>query len=540
MQSGSNILPASRACRYGAPCAILACWLLAMPATHASGAPSLEIAPQIQEHGEFDAMLEAAFAPPARGSQRTFIVHFTAPADGAARVANWRLELISPAGKTIRQWRGSHALHDGDNRLRIRWRAPKLPAGIYDLRLAAGTRLGATASPIIRQRRPLAIGRPRPVAPAGLESLASLGFDVAYGNLHSQTNHSDGGGDPASCRGAQSPQQAPFGPGDAFRFAHRHGLDFLLTSEHNHMYDQAGPAAARQLFRLGRDNADDFNAAHPGFIALYGLEWGVIDGGGHLNILNSPALLAWERDPNGELFGDVETPKGDYAGLYALMQAHGWIGQFNHPHASQFRINGRPLAFDRNGDQAMALCEVMNTSAFSARLDEGETRHSFFEESCNRLLEAGYHIAFSSNQDNHCANWGASYGNRTGILLPAGAARSPAVLLDAIRARRAFATMDKHASIALTANGRIMGQRFDNSGPLTLALHYENRAGRGIAKVEFMAGVPGRNGAVQALAGASGMQHSFTPAPGPHFFYARVTQDDGRMLWSAPAWITQR
>jgi hypothetical protein len=188
----------------------------------------------------------------------------------------------------------------------------------------------------------------------------------------------------------------------------------------------------------------------------------------------------------------------------------------------------------------MALCEIMNSNAFSNRLDEGEPRHSFYEEACGTLLEAGYRLAFSSNQDNHCANWGASFGNRTGILLPAGTVLTANALLDALRARRVFATMDKRSAIALSANGAIMGETVDNRGALTLQVHYASAAGRAIAALDIMAGVPGRRGAVAALPGVRGLRHRFTPPAGAHFYYARVTQDDGKQLWSAPLWVNQR
>ena len=29
-----------------------------------------------------------------------------------------------------------------------------------------------------------------------------------------------------------------------------------------------------------------------------------------------------------------------------------------------------------------------------------------------------------------------------------------------------------------------------------------------------------------------------TPAPGKHYYFAKVTQADGNMLWSAPVWVT--
>jgi hypothetical protein len=89
----------------------------------------------------------------------------------------------------------------------------------------------------------------------------------------------------------------------------------------------------------------------------------------------------------------------------------------------------------------------------------------------------------------------------------------------------------------LTANGRLMGERFDNRGPLQLSVQFANGAGRRAAAVAIMEGVPGRNGTVTQM--ASDASVSFRPAPGPHFYYAKLTQDDGKVLWSAPVWVQQ-
>ena len=211
--------------------------------------------------------------------------------------------------------------------------------------------------------------------------------------------------------------------------------------------------------------------------AIYGQEWGVINNGGHLNIFNSDELLGWEVNQRQELLADTLTPKNDYAALFALMRQRGWVGQFNHPALSgQFKVGGQPFGYSADGDAAMALCEVMNSSAFSRNTTETETRRSNYELACNKALEAGYHLAFSSNQDNHCANWGASYSNRTGVLIPQGVALSPASVAEALKARRVFAAMDKQSQLVLTANEHLMG----------------------------------------------------------------VTQDDGKVLWSAPVWVSQR
>ena len=238
------------------------------------------------------------------------------------------------------------------------------------------------------------------------------------------------------------------------------------------------------------------------------------------------------------LLADTATARSDYAALYTLMKERGWIGQFNHPSTGgQFMVNGVALGYTADGDAAMALCEVLNTSAFSTNDQERETRRSNFEQACNKALEAGYHVAFSSNQDNHCANWGASYTNRTAVLVPNGVPLTRDSFVAALRARRVFATMDKHAQLVFTANGHVMGERFDNRGPLTLTTHYASDAGKRVASVAVMEGVPGRNGTVTQVAGSA--EITITPAPGQHFYYVKVTQEDGNVLWSAPVWVNQ-
>ena len=89
------------------------------------------------------------------------------------------------------------------------------------------------------------------------------------------------------------------------------------------------------------------------------------------------------------------------------------------------------------------------------------------------------------------------------------------------------------------ANGNLMGAQMDNRGPLQLQVHYTSTAGRGIAALDIIEGVPGRNGEVKPLPGVTHGETTITPSTGPHFYYARLTQDDGRQLWSAPVWVNQ-
>lgn len=546
------------------PSPTLGALLLALCCSSAFAAPA--------EHKEFDATLHAPFQG-AQDARRIFSLNFSYPGLEWPGTVYWKLELVDPQGRVVQRWRGSRAIAGQDVPVQVAWdgrlKGRAAPAGLYRVRMRAILRgvpgggqqdddhaveqdwqiaVGTPAAPRMPRFAPLPGARDLDAngATAGMApATAALPYTVYLGNLHSQSNHSDGGGALDDCKGAQEPRKARYGPEAAFAYARGRGLDILAVSEHNHMYDgsdatnaDADPATARDLYQAGLASAAAFNATKPGFLALYGMEWGVINNGGHINIFNSDALLGWETNALGELLADTRTPRSDYAALYTLMRKQGWVGQFNHPaHSGQFKVNGVPLGYTPDGDEAMALCEVMNSTAFSTNDTESERRRSNFEQACNRLLEAGYHLAFSTNQDNHCANWGASYTNRTGVLLPKGTVLTRDSFIAALKARRVFATMDKDAQLVFTANGKLMGERFTNRGPLTLRAHFASSAGKKVAAVSIMEGVPGRNGTVTEVANLA--ETSFTPAPGRHFYYAKVTQEDGNVLWSAPVWVTQ-
>lgn len=389
---------------------------------------------------------------------------------------------------------------------------------------------------------------------------AQLQYRILLGNLHSQTNHSDGGQPPDRCEHAEKPQHGADGPAEAYAYAdQRAHLDFLLTSEHNHMYDgqangtnkSATPDAALGLFHAGLDAAEQYRRARPSFLALYGTEFGVIKNGGHINIINPDRLVTWEKNESGELLGDLFVDKFDYAGLYAAMKEHNYLGQFNHPAGSQFRVNDQPSAYTPEGDEVMVLCEVANASAFSSSLTEADNDLSEFGSHCDKLLLNGYHLAPASNQDNHCSNWGSSAKNRTGVLIPAGVPLSPSALWEALRARRVFATADKHSHIILRAGEHLMGERFQHQGPLELEVEHGSGSGAAIKRLDIVRGRVERSdhargprrvdgpeaagGAVEVIGHEASM--TVTPEAGTTFYYARILQEDGVKLWSAPVWV---
>ena len=558
---------------------------LALTASSAAFASELD-------HREFEATLHVPYKAAAQNEARVFKLEFDYPYVSTAQDISWRVELVGPNGQVVQRWNGVQRLFKKSVTVDVRWagRADQIstPDGTYQVRmqavahaapvagktdksdaaidaaLAAGggdvveqtweLAVGKTAAPAMPAFKPMGTTKPAQAEAKAQDQFAvqtmapatgSLPYTVYFANLHSQSNHSDGGGAIGSCSGSQAPLSAPFGPSDAFSYGKGRGLDILMTSEHNHMYDgssgtnsSATPATAKSLYQAGLTAAADFNAANPNFLGVYGLEWGVINNGGHLNIFNSPELLGWEVNSSGQLLADTLTEKTDYAALYTLMRQRGYVGQFNHPSSSgQFLVNGVPLGYTADGDQAMVLCEVLNTSAFSVNTTETETGRSNFESACKKALESGFHVAFSTNQDNHCANWGASYTNRTGILIPTGTPLTKESFVAALKARRVFASMDKNSQLVLTANGHVMGERFANSGPLNLVANYANTAGQSVSTVSIIEGVPGRNGTPTELSNTANT--TITPSQGEHYYYAKVTQSDGKILWSAPIWVSQ-
>lgn len=543
------------------------------------------------DHYEFDATLSVPFQ--AVDAKFPIRVDFDYPGAGDHTRAAWMVEVLAANGRVIGSDRGIARLTDGRGFKLGRWNGldangRALPSGYYTVRLRAVPTIATSSDArlsvaqqvklafatfqdeVVEQRYDVMLGKvpaarvqtiaPLPTgrqsaaatgAPTAMEkSIAATGglpYTIYYGNMHSQTNHSDGGTPVASCGGSEVPQGGTMGPAEAYTMMRTQaGGDFLLTSEHNHMYDgstgtntSASPTTANNLFSSGLQAAASARTANPGFMALYGLEWGVISNGGHLNIINPDVLAEWESNSSGQLIGGVFTAKNDYAGLYSVMKQRGWIGQFNHPASSgQFQIGGVSLAYDANGAEVMVLAEVMNSSAFSTNTTQTETGRSNYGDAWNKLLEAGYHVAPSSDQDNHCANWGLSFTNRTGVLLPSSTALSTTAFYDALRARRVFATEDRTSQLVLTGNGHVMGETFANSGSLTLTANFASTSGQTAQRVQFFEGVPGRKGTVTQLTEGSG-SYTFTPATGQHFYYALVTQANGLRLWSAPVWVDQ-
>jgi hypothetical protein len=126
------------------------------------------------------------------------------------------------------------------------------------------------------------------------------------------------------------------------------------------------------------------------------MEWGVISGGGHLNILGGNELYGWEYNAASQLLAQVYTAKSEYAPLYTLMRQNGLIGQFNHPATSVQYLIDNVAGLPPDGDEVMVLSEILQPRP-SATTPETETSRSSYESAFN-AFERGYHVAPATNR----------------------------------------------------------------------------------------------------------------------------------------------
>jgi hypothetical protein len=382
-------------------------------------------------------------------------------------------------------------------------------------------------------------------------SKASLDPDFSYqfffGTTHGHTHWSDGGMPLNDCASGRYGYPGGARPVDAWSYARNTAkLDFLAVVEHNHLMQEACSGCTAQgvkdRYAAGFQNA--INATVAGsFVALFGMEWGVISGGGHINIYNQDKLMAWSGEPY-----HVLTPQSDYPKLYTALRnnqpANGSYGTFNHPESTDFGGFVRTA----DGDAVMRGLAILSGPAFSTStsFSPGGTR---YEARYKQALSYGWRVGPEAQQDNHCWNWGTSTPNRTVALIPNGTTLNQQSLLAAINARRFYASEDRDAQLIFrTTNGTsVMGTIFTTTNPsINVTAKVLDPSGEGVQKIELWGGQAGTSSAPAALptvhfsnTGSNTLTASLPRRTSGQrwYYYVRAVQADGDVLWSSPIWI---
>ncbi len=326
-----------------------------------------------------------------------------------------------------------------------------------------------------------------------------------HGDIHNHTSYSDGSGTPTL----------------ALATGRAAGFDFMAITDHSYSIDDA--EWADTLAAVEAATIDGTFVALRGFEYTQGAE-------GHINVYNTvrhavrttmAGCAYCDYTPNLEAGVTVQGfyPWLAITGTQAIDGA-GTVMQFNHPGW----INFNDWTFHPEVGNTARLEEVGNGSG---------TSYAFSEDEYIRSLDYGWKVGATNNADTHSLYWGTNTSHRTGVWMPA---LTKADLLDALRARRTFASEDTNYELYLKGNGAWMGSEIPNTGQIAFEVYAADPDGEAVGLLEVIT-----NGG-RVVASTTETQAAFTwqfiqlVTPGVHYYYVRATQADGDRIVSSPVW----
>jgi hypothetical protein len=358
-------------------------------------------------------------------------------------------------------------------------------------------------------------------------------FNHYFGNIHSHTAYSDGNKDSAAS-GIST-------PGASFWYARNsYHIDFWGISEHNH-YTAAGyPGMLLQRYAPGLYQAD--TASQNGFfIALYGLEFGTISTGGHVVSYGWPGLVGWDSVGGVPKYA-IYCAKGDYDSYWTKANTYAQtFSTLAHPQSGDFNDLLLSAPFKPSADSQIVGLSVRSGSAFSTTNNYNDPPATLYELSFRRALAKGYHVAPAIDHDNHNTTFGRTSQGRT-VLLATQLHRDS--LIAAYKARRFYASDDWNTQVMFTVNGAVMGSSVLAPQSSQIQVYVSDPdPGDSVSSIQVFSGRPGSGLLSQVLHSVSGsnqLNYTHIPAAGDSvYYYARIQQADGDLIWTAPVWVKQ-
>ncbi len=343
-----------------------------------------------------------------------------------------------------------------------------------------------------------------------------------FGNMHAHSSYSDGNADNTTLI-----------PADDYAFA-KNSLcfDFLGLSEHNHV------AAGMHLadWQPGRTQAS--TATTSTFVGMYGMEWGVISGGGHVIVYGMDSLVGWDAG-NYQIYVPKSVYKGS-GGLFDIINRHGnnALAYLAHPNSTDYNdlLNG---TFDMAADDAVVGSAVESGPAFSTNITYSNpgTSMSYLSYYKN-MLSKGYHLGPTIDHDNHNLTFGRTTRSRLVVMAPSLTENS---LLDGMRKMRFYASQDCSAKITFKINGDEMGSIVTKAGTPTITLGSVTT--NTVTNVNVMYGVPGSGTPATILTSNANGSFSFTDNGltnlSQRYYYLDITESDGSRIVTSPIWYTR-
>ncbi|NML22610.1 T9SS type A sorting domain-containing protein [Pseudoflavitalea sp. G-6-1-2] len=365
--------------------------------------------------------------------------------------------------------------------------------------------------------------------------------NIYFGTLHAHSDYSDGNQD-----------NPGFTPADDYNYAMNSDcMDFLGISEHNHFSTANNPGNQISNYHSGSVQANNFSAAHPNFLALYGMEWGVISGGGHVLIYGDgmDLLFGWESGSGTWGAGnnyDVYVAKSDYTGANGLFKtindyaAQNTFASLAHPNFTDYN-NLANAAYNPVADEAIVGTAVESGPASSTNTTYSDPASPMsYLNYYQALLAKGYHLGPTIDHDNHKTTFGRTTRARTAVIAPA---LTKTEIIKAIRNMQYYATHDCDSKVDFSINARIMGAVFtDRNAPVISVTLTDATTNVSNAVINIMHGIPGSGVAAQKIASVTGSSITYADVNlanhATGYYYIDITNGTARIITS-PIWYTR-
>ncbi len=316
-------------------------------------------------------------------------------------------------------------------------------------------------------------------------------------------------------------------PSKHFAIAKAYGYDFYAATDHSQEAAFQPPSTNNPRWRAIKQQATEASGSN--FVALPGFEYSENDGPGgvgHINVINSEDML------------NALAPGIDLPFFYRWLEAarpNGdgpVVGTFNHPDPDQYNN----WAYrDPHVTDILTMLEVINSN------------NKIHYEGFVNALDHGWKVSPVCGNDNHGLTGITRHTSRTFVLAKD---KTKAAILDAMKNRRTYASLDKNIQCRYTVNGAIMGSTLDR--PTTFRFDIDvsdpdtTNAGDKITKIDI---VKDHGAVVQEYTPDPAHSVHWTPTiedATSKFFFVRIWTAGGGdapgavptnpIAWLAPVW----
>ncbi|HMN32411.1 MAG TPA: T9SS type A sorting domain-containing protein [Chitinophagaceae bacterium] len=356
-------------------------------------------------------------------------------------------------------------------------------------------------------------------------------YNFYYGNLHSHTDYSDGNKD-SVLSGVST-------PGASFAYAKMsYHVDFWGISEHNHYTANNNPGMLLSKYAQGLYQADTSNN-NGHFVAMYGMEFGTLSTGGHVVSFGVPQLVGWDTVA-GNINYDIFCAKGDYETFWTIVNSYpDAFCTLAHPSTGDF--NNLLLApnLAPSADSAIVGVAIRSGNAYSTTNDYSDPPATSYELQYRRALAKGYRVGPVIDHDNHYTNFGRTLPGRTVVL---SSVLNRDSIISAYKARRFYASDDWNTEVLFKVNNAIMGEALEIAGDVNIQVRVSDiDLTDSTDRIQIFHGEKGSGILPTAIATLNNSDSlDFNHAidlNSEHYYYAKITQKDGDIIWTAPVWV---